>query len=116
MDDDPWRERDRRLRWYWLTLGLGLVSFFVLVVLDGTGTLGIRRDNIGTVFEVWLICFAILFIIAAYRLTMWPCPRCKKAFALSAAFRRGIPWAAACGNCGLAPPKHPMWATPDEKH
>lgn len=88
--DGAWRVY-RRSRLFYFALLLGGVPWFFLI-----GSLT-RFHFFSPGIETGLIIFWILIIFyQGWRLALWPCPRCGKAFRGSALFTR------TCRYCGLA--------------
>ena len=78
MYKDQWRERDRRLSWNWVTLGIGFATFIGLVVLDATvrPPKGIVEKLLVSWFSIWGLLSAIVW----WRVIRWRCPRCGNPF------------------------------------
>src|SRR5690242_5382988 len=88
-----WTEYRRR-RYLAILFGL---CFLVVPPLTGR-VMGNNRTS-ESIVGVLILALLLLTLVECWRLAMWPCPRCGKAFRGTAPFPRK------CRNCGL-----PLWS------
>jgi hypothetical protein len=90
---DPWDDYRRRRRLWWYSV-LGFVPVMAGAVLVAPSARA--RWTVPAIALGWVACY----VIASVRLGVFPCPRCRKAFA--GAWWAHNPFVGRCVRCGLS--------------